>query len=127
MGTMSLRVQPLFIDPVADGTIGGLIGTDGPCSTQFGVNVKTTSSVWFSWGALDPGIVLDAALNPAVNGQTITSNTTFSLLLVGYQAPNQQLNDFILSMTFYLHDVEGGTLIDSKEFIRFSNGSLCTF
>ena len=124
---MSLRVQPLFIDPVSDGTIGGLIGTDGLCSTQFAVTVKTTSSVWFSWGVLDPGIVLDAALNPAVNGQTITSNTTFSLLLVGYQAPNQQLNDFILSMTFYLHDVEGGTLIDSKEFIRFCNGSLCTF
>ena len=127
MGTMSLRVQPLFIDPVSNGTIGGLIGTDGLCSTQFAVTVKTTSSVWFSWGVLDPGIVMDPSYNPTVNGQEITSNTTFILLLVGYQAPNQQLNDQLLSMTFYLHDVEGGTLIDSKEFIRFCNGSLCTF
>tara|TARA_R110000822_G_scaffold63583_4_gene156092 strand:- start:1772 stop:2155 length:384 start_codon:yes stop_codon:yes gene_type:complete len=127
MGKMNLRVQPLFIDPVGDGTIGGLKGTDGTCSTQFSVIVKTTSSVWLSWGVLDTGTVLDAALNPAVNGQTITSNTTFSLLLVGYQAPNQQVNDQIVTTTFYLHDVEGGTLVDSKEFIRFSNGNLCVF
>ena len=127
MGTMSLRVQPLFLEAVSNGTIGGLIGTDGLCSTQFGVSVKTTSSVWFSWGVLDPGIVLNANNTSAVNGHEITSNTLFSLLLVGYQAPNQQLNDQILSTTFYLHDVEGGTLVDSKEFIRFSNGSLCTF
>ena len=127
MGTMSLRVQPLFLEAVSNGTIGGLIGTDGLCSTQFAVTVKTTSSVWFSWGVLDPGVVMDASYNPTVNGQEITSNTTFILLLVGYQAPNQQLNDQLLSMTFYLHDVEGGTLIDSKEFTRFCTGSLCTF
>ena len=127
MGTMSLRVQPLFIDPVSNGTIGGLIGTDGLCSTQFAVTVKTTSSVWFSWGVLDPGIVLNANNTAAVNGHEITSNTTFTLLLVGYQAPNQQVNDQIITTTFYLHDIEGGTLIDSKEFIRFCNGSLCTF
>ena len=120
---MNLSIQGLFIDPVLNGTIGGTLGVNETCSSTFAVTAKTVTSAWLSWSN-GSGIVTIGGL-PAVNGQTITSITNLDLVIYGYAAPNMQLNNSIANVTFYLHDLEGGTLIDSKEFTRFFNGDLC--
>ena len=59
------------------------------------------------------------------NGQTITSIVSFTLTIDGYSSPKQAYNTVVETVTFYLHDSEGGTLLDAKSFTRLVSGQLC--
>ena len=124
MGKMLINVgeELVVIPEEADVKLGGLLISDTTCLSTFTVSAKTTTSAWLSWYSATGNYALN---NAGTNGQTITSIVSFTLTIDGYSSPKQAYNTVVETVTFYLHDSEGGTLLDAKSFTRLVSGQLC--
>ena len=121
---MSINVgeELVVIPEEADGKLGGLLISDTTCLSTFTVGAKTKTSAWLSWYSATGNYVLD---NAGANGQTITTAVSFILTIDGYSSPRQVYNPVVETVTFYLHDGEGGALLDAKSFTRLVSGQFC--
>ena len=125
MGKMSINVgeELVVIPEEADAKLGGLLISNTTCLSTFTVSAKTTTSAWLSWYSATGNYTLD---NAGTNGQTITIGAvSFTLTIDGYSSPKQVYNPVVETVTFYLHDGEGGTLLDAKSFTRLVSGQFC--
>lgn len=124
MGKMLINVgeELVVIPEEADVKLGGLLISDTTCLSTFTVSAKTTTSAWLSWYSATGNYALN---NAGTNGQTITSIVSFTLTIDGYSSPKQVYNTVVETVTFYLHDSEGGTLLDAKSFTRMVSGQFC--
>tara|TARA_R110002074_G_scaffold198877_4_gene366598 strand:- start:30639 stop:31013 length:375 start_codon:yes stop_codon:yes gene_type:complete len=124
MGKMLINVgeELVVIPEEADVKLGGLLISDTACLSTFTVSAKTTTSAWLSWYSATGNYALN---NAGTNGQTITSIVSFTLTIDGYSSPKQVYNTVVETVTFYLHDSEGGTLLDAKSFTRMVSGQFC--
>ncbi len=124
---MTIQVLEEIIDPgpLGSGKMGALVISEGPCSSVYTVSAKTLTTAWIQWSVLGGGAVITKDGGTAINGETITENTSYTVTLYGYQSPNTQLNDYLVQADFTLKDVEAGIVLDSQSVSRFHNGSLC--
>lgn len=124
---MTIQVLEEIIDPgpLGSGKVGAIAVSQGPCDSVYTVSAKTLTTAWIEWSVLGGGATIVKDGGTAINGETITETTTYTVTLVGYQSPNTELNDFLIQADFTLKDVEAGIILDSQSVSRFYNGSLC--
>tara|TARA_R110000765_G_scaffold233631_1_gene336723 strand:+ start:1066 stop:1455 length:390 start_codon:yes stop_codon:yes gene_type:complete len=129
MGNMSIYIEGLIELPVANGKIGASIYSDTNCHTYFTVEVKTITSVWVQWQELGLSVSvgkINGDFN-AVNGETLTENTSYRVIIEGYQSPSDYKNQFLSSVGFTLKDSQNSSnpALDSVMVNRKSTTSMC--
>lgn len=124
---MTLHVLEEIIDPgvIAQGKLGATKIFNLICSSQLSVQAKTISSVWIEWVETGSGITVSKDGGVAVNGETITELTNYTVDLLGYQSPNATLNTSYSQVNFTLRDADGGNILDSQSVSRFRGDGVC--
>ena len=124
---MTIQVLEEIIDPgpLGDGKLGALVISEKACSSIYTVSGKTLTTAWIQWDVLGGGAVITKDGGTAINGETITENTNYTVTLYGYQSPRTELNDYLVQVNFTLKDAEDGNVLDSQSVSRFHNGALC--
>jgi hypothetical protein len=127
MGIITIKVSEQITDPgpLGSGKMGAIVVSEGPCSSIFTVSAKTQTTAWIQWAVLGGGAVITKDGGTAINGETITENTNYTVTLYGYQSPNTELNDYLVQANFTLKDAEAGSVLDFQSVSRFHNGALC--
>lgn len=130
MGVMSINIFAQEIpNPSGDGKIGiASVSSLGNCSSSWTFSAKTQSSCWVEWsnsGSATLTISKTNGNNVAVNGETLTEITEYSVNLDAWASPNGTLNTLSSQFTMTLRNGDGGSVLDSKTVTRFHTNSNC--
>lgn len=127
MGLFVIRVKSALTElPTGDGVISDYsTTTNETCADTWSVTALVETSCWVEWTVTDLNCTVEKVSGTAVNGETLTSNTEYTVTIEAYESPNQTLNTEVSSVVFTLKDSDGGTILDQNTYTRYHTGLNC--
>ena len=130
MAKITININAIPLEEVDSIDVLSVESTVGDCDSVFTFTVTPVTSVWVEWGIH----VNNGGLNNiqktsgdmiAVNGQVITEETTYELIMAGHRSENDMFNIVFYKLNFVVKDTESGTILSTARNSRRSTGMVC--
>tara|TARA_R110002049_G_scaffold231127_2_gene403468 strand:- start:69614 stop:69991 length:378 start_codon:yes stop_codon:yes gene_type:complete len=125
MGTISIIINEEYTDPIGEGKLGVLVNVDSNCFKEWSVTAKTSSSVWIEWTITGNGGTVYKTSGTTINGETLTSNTSYQMKIDKYKSLNNNQNTNLTQITVTLRDGSGGAILSSSTLSRYHTNQNC--
>ena len=125
MAVMTIVISEEYTNPAGEGKIGVIKDVDTNCLGSWSVAAKTTTSVWIEWVIVGPGCLVSKDGGTAVNGETLTSLTDYTMTINTFRSPNNSLNTTLSRITVYLRAGDGGAILSQASLTRYNSGVTC--
>ena len=120
MGTITMSVGPQ-LGQATNNEINGTSFTSSQCTTDFGFDVIVTTDTWIEWTTTG-----NVVITGGVNGETLSAGTyPYTGTIQGYIGFSALQNAQTSSAVIEIKDSDGGTLIDTLNFLRTHTSQEC--
>jgi hypothetical protein len=127
MATITFDINAQTIGAPQEGKIGSTVIREDTCDSVWKVSVIAAITAWVEWTTVGDGWTVAKIGGGTINGEQLNDDLfEYMVTVENYQSPNNYQNDEYSSITFYLKDSDGGTLLDRKTFARHHTGQYCT-
>ena len=129
MAAIRIRIlEKPIVEPGSDG-IFNLTKVIDDCFSLYTLEVRTSSSCWFSIGAPIGGWIItkNSGNFEFVDGETLTENTLYTVRLAGFMSPRAILNTKRYTTTIQIKSSEFGGITSSQTYSRYATDLPCLY
>jgi len=129
MAKITININGIQIEDVDSSDVLSVESTVGDCESVFTFTVTPVTSAWVEWLQVTTGgfnnVQKTSGDMVAVNGQVITEETTYELIMAGHHSENNMFNIVFNKLNFIVKDTESGTTLSMARNGRRSTEILC--